>query len=818
MTVAVLTVADAALAWHDAGACVLPAAGDGSKRPAVAWADYQHTRPTRQQVATWAEHADGIGLICGAVSGHLEMLELEGPAVADGIHEQLRELLEGTGHADLWAKLITYAEYTPGGGLHWLYRVDGAPIPGNRKLARRRDQAGHLQVLIETRGEGGWTVLAPSAGTVHPTGKPWQIITGRPGEIAILTADEHATLHRAAATFDTADPIPAPFTSPDSTSSGLRAAGGTLPGDHWAETTDWADILTPAGWTHVGTRGRTRYWRRPGKNLGISATTGHGDAGDWLYVFTSSTDFEPERTYTKFGAYTVLEHGGDHQAAAAALKGAGYGRPAPEPQRPVQTAAVDGNLATVHDLKEKRSEPRLQAVDESTLERSDDGNALLLIDRFGALIRHCEDRGAWLAWDGHRWHWCDRTGGVVREYAKRVARTLPADSTAAVKHKRGSLSAGGTSAMLAQAATDSRVTVSMDELDAHPLLLNTPGGVVDLATARIAAADPAQLHTRIAAAAPDFDMPTPRWNTFLADTFAGHTDLVPFVQQLAGYSATGVVTHHVLPFLFGPGGNGKSVFLDVARALLGDYAATAPAKFLMTGQQQHETEIARLSGLRLVICSEVNQTDRFDEAKVKILTGGDALTARFMRADHFTFTPTHKLWLMGNHQPRVSGGGDSFWRRLRMIMFSNTVPPEKQVEGLADLLVGEEGPGILAWIVRGARDVLARGLGTPASVLAATGAYAREEDSLARFVADRCHIGGGIHVRVLTGDLRGAYEQWCREEGETPLNSTAFGRELRTSHGIEQTRSNGRRYYVGLTLLAPEGDDEDTPERHWSDR
>jgi hypothetical protein len=316
---------DAALAWHDAGVCVLPAAPDGSKRPAVAWADFQRRRPARTAVPTMLDGVDGIGIVCGAVSGNLEMFELEAAAVQAGLELELRDLFESTGCPQLWSKLQTYVEASPAGGIHWIYRVDG-PVPGNTKLARRRVD-GVIQVLMETRGEGGWVVVSPSGGRTHPTGRSWAVLPGsRPGDVPTLTVDEHQTLHRLARSFDTVDTL-APVLVQELPAA-PRQPGERTPGDEFNERTDWADILVPAGWTHVATRGGTRYWRRPGKNVGFSASTGFGDMGlDLLYVFTTSTVFESERSYSKFGAYTLLNHGGNFQTAGRALRQAGLGSP-----------------------------------------------------------------------------------------------------------------------------------------------------------------------------------------------------------------------------------------------------------------------------------------------------------------------------------------------------------------------------------------------------------------------------------------------------------------------------------------------------------
>jgi putative DNA primase/helicase len=226
----------------------------------------------------------------------------------------------------------------------------------------------------------------------------------------------------------------------------------------------------------------------------------------------------------------------------------------------------------------------------------------------------------------------------------------------------------------------------------------------------------------------------------------------------------------------------------------------------MAGKQEHSEEMARLQGLRLVVASEVNQDAKFDEAKMKELTGGDTITARYMRQSFFSFEPTHHLWLMGNHQPQVKAGGDSFWRRLRLVPFLHKVPEEKKIENLAKILVAEEGPGILAWIIQGAIDVFAGGLRPPAAVMAATQVYAEEEDQLGRFLEECCLIGGGEQVKLETKKLRAAYESWCHAEGEKPLSSSPFGRELK-QRGITSKTTNSKRFYVGLALLTTDEDD-----------
>lgn len=823
---------EAALAWHAAGCAVVPVTTDGLKHPAVKWKPYQTTRPGVDELRGWfgTPGFDGLGLICGRTSGGLELFEVEARAVGDTLQE-LVKLLADNGLAEVWARLESgYVEESPSGGLHWLYRVDGTPRR-NTKLARRPATPEELQenpdervkTLIETRGEAGYTVAAPSAGRTHPTGRAWRTLTGTPESIPVLSADERDAVYAIAAMLDAMPPAAPPVSVLPHMSSGAGAAC-TRPGDDFNARASWLDILAPHGWRIVKTFTTGGLgWARPGKaGPGMSATTGtSGDGADRLYVFSTSTVFETEAPYSKFAAYALLEHAGDYSAAARALREQGYGEQRGDDAERVQTrpvlrlvsggatvAAPDNDGPDAPPAFETPAEPAAAAG--RVYPMSDDGNACALVDTYGEIIRYCADRGRWLAWDGRVWAWCPASGGIVREYVKRLARDLPEGKEEQRSHKRRSLSAMGTSATLAQAETDPGVAVRLSDLDAHPWELNTPAGILDLRTGVLGPSDPARLHTRLTLCAPDPDADASRWESFLRDTFGGDDELVAYLQRLVGYSAVGMVGPHVLPFCHGSGGNGKGVFVEAVRAVLGDYATTAPSKFLMaTAFAGHETEIARLAGARMVVCSEVNEDDRFDEAKVKLLAGGDTLTARFMRADHFSFTPTHQLWLVGNHQPTVKSGGRSFWRRLRLIPFEHEVPEQAMVEDLQGILAAEHGPALMSWIAAGAAEYNRRGLADPARVRAATEAYARDQDTVTRFVEDCCHLGPAHALQTRGNALRAAYERWCAAEGEDPVSAKALTTALRTRHGVDQTRvgKNRDRAYTGIALLSDNDDD-----------
>jgi putative DNA primase/helicase len=804
----------AALAWHDEGFCVLPAAADGSKRPGLKWDAYKTARPAREQVAVWAAQADGIGMVCGAVSGNVEMLEIEGKAA-----DLLEPFIAAVDARDpfLARALLRYWETTPSGGIHFLYRVTGGPVAGNTKLASRPKlptptEPSNRDTLLETRGEGGWTVLAPSAGRTHPTGKAWKAVVGGPADLAVITAEQRDVLHEVARTFDQMPEVVI----------GHREArpvidGDLSPGQDFEQRMSWADILGPEGWTLCERHGDKDLWTRPGKDRkhGASATTNY-DGNDNLYVFSSSTAFEPNSSYTKFGAYALLRHGGDFSAAARALRAEGYGSApkastgeAQAESRAMLDLLPEGAPTTFADSTapasgEEKSSPARK------FDLSDVGNAHRLIEVEGPRLRYSPERKEWLHWNEGRWHWNASDAPAIRAMWRIVEMTKAADPDEG-KWLFKSQSATAIEKAVRLARTDDRLLVSMSDLDARPFELNTPSGVVDLTTTELRPPEPSAMHTRVTGVAVDFSAACPRWLAFLEETFSGDAELIGFVQRLAGYSATGKVTHHVLPFLHGGGANGKSVFLEVLIAVLGTYAGPAPADFLLAGGNVHESYTADLAGMRLVVCSEVGPAAKFHEQKIKHLTGGDIVKARFLYGKPFSFVPTHHMWLMGNHQPAVDAGGESFWRRLRLIPFLHTVPEAERIAGLATQLVEQEGPAILAWVVEGARQQLA-GLNEPESVKAATSSYAEEEDHLGLFIEERIKFGGGDYVRISTTDMRHAYEQWCFGEGTPPIPANVFGREIK-ARGAGTAKSNGKRFYTNVTIMRPEDSIAPRPEQ-----
>jgi putative DNA primase/helicase len=444
-----------------------------------------------------------------------------------------------------------------------------------------------------------------------------------------------------------------------------------------------------------------------------------------------------------------------------------------------------------HKAKKPRTPP--------TYSQSDDGNALQLIDTHGHQFRRVADMHRWFHWNGQRWP-VDHDEREIREAARELARSLPND-VEGENFKRLSMSATGVSSAIRLAQSDPRISILAAQLDAHPELINTPTGVVNLRTGEVQPHDPHLLLTRITAYGVD-----------LAETFNQDDKLISYMQRLAGMALLGDVRDHILPFLHGVGANGKGVFTLVLQGILGNadtggYAVAAPDGFLMTGREgKHETEMARLRGARLVVCSEQTSGKRFDEQKVKRLTGGDILTGRFMRSDFFDFLPSHLVWVLSNHLPAVKEGGPSFWRRVRKIPFLHVVPEDQRIPDLHEQLLAEEGPAILGSFVRGAVDAIANGLNDPEAVVQATREYEISEDSLASHVAEECRLGPYYWSTV--SDFRHRYEQHCEEMGADPLTAKALTTRLTTEFAVTSGKaSKGLRVYRGIELV-PQAEDQ----------
>jgi len=431
---------------------------------------------------------------------------------------------------------------------------------------------------------------------------------------------------------------------------------------------------------------------------------------------------------------------------------------------------------------------------------SEDALAVRFTQRHAEDIRYVAKWGHWLRYDGARWKEdsvldvFDKCRVICREASDEclaegkaaLAKQLTAATTVAAVHR--------------MATWDQRTAATTDQWDSSIWLLNTPGGAVDLCTGEIRPCVREDFCTKITAVAPGG--PCPLWRRFLGQVTDWNAELENFLQRMVGYSLTGCTCEECLFFLYGLGANGKSKFIGAISGTIGSYATAAPVEaFIATRGERHPTDLAGLQGARLVTAVETEQGRHWAESKVKALTGGDEISARFMRQDFFTFTPQFKLIIVGNHKPSLRSVNEAMRRRFHLVPFNVTIPESERDLQLADKLRAEW-PGILKWAIEGCIAWYRDGLNPPAVVKDATAAYLASEDAAARWIEDCCTLGEREVAK--TKALYKSYCDWCEANNEKPLSSKEFSPELdRKGYAVEHTvYGNVRR---GIGLKATEG-------------
>jgi P4 family phage/plasmid primase-like protien len=427
-------------------------------------------------------------------------------------------------------------------------------------------------------------------------------------------------------------------------------------------------------------------------------------------------------------------------------------------------------------------------------------------------IRYVVGGMGWIAWDGFKW--AKDIANRHTELTRRVCAQASAEALARIESPQKAeriaqrVASYNVIANVAKlAAIEPTMQVTTEQLDADIYVLNTKSGMVDLKTEKLLPHDRSRLATKCTAVEVDFTKPAPQWQAFLNEACNGDAEMISYLQRLAGYSATGSTKEHVLAFAHGSGGNGKGTFLGAVGNILGDYATVASADvFLASASQRHPTELASLMGARLVHAQEIDPSRKWDEAKVKSLTGGDKISARFMRQDLFEFQPQFTLVIAGNTKPEITNVDDAMRRRMHLIPFE-TKPVRKDVD-LPDKLK-EEYPAILAWIIEGAKAWLEQGLNPPSAVVQATEEYLDGEDALARWISERCVAGPDNEMG--TNEAFSDFRDWCRDNNEAKgrdWSQRKFTAEMKV-HGYDYTKDRAtrtKRVFRGLELLIGDED------------
>jgi putative DNA primase/helicase len=429
-------------------------------------------------------------------------------------------------------------------------------------------------------------------------------------------------------------------------------------------------------------------------------------------------------------------------------------------------------------------------------EFSDDALALRFADRHAGGLRYVAKWSTWMCWDGTHWQFDDTLNAFNR--ARVICREVAAGCNK-LKLRKELASAKTVAAVDRLARSDRRLAATVDQWDADLWLLNTPDGVIDLRTGIMREHRAEDLITRITKVAPNKHA-RPLWHAFLDTVTGGDKALQQYLQRVCGYALTGSTREHALFFLWGTGANGKGTFINAVTGVLADFHRIAPIEtFIASHNERHPTDLAGLRGARLVTVNETEEGRRWAEAKIKMLTGGDLVSARFMRQDFFDYIPQFKLMIAGNHKPSLRTVDEAIRRRFNLIPFTVTIPPEQRDTQLGEKLRAEQ-PAILQWMIDGCLAWQKQGLAPPEAVTVATEAYLEAQDTFSDWFEECCARDANAWERAMT--LFASWKGWAERSGQYVGDAKMFRARLERYDGIEHKpeRDTKRAGFRGVRL------------------
>jgi P4 family phage/plasmid primase-like protien len=581
------------------------------------------------------------------------------------------------------------------------------------------------------------------------------------------------------------------------------------PGDVFNDRHAVVDLLTRYGYTRAG---QSNHWRSRYQASGTYATECHGDY--WISISGSDAAAEigkatanGNRYGDAFDLFVHYEHGGNFNASVRA-----YGQ---ELRAEQMRDEWTFNGATEGEAKPTGT----NLPDDPDL--SQDALATQMgLAGWDANAKYVATWGKWVMWTGTHWQidnkldHLTRTRQFLRQKAKDMVEWAERKA-AEIDAKEGEDKGGKLRKWSKDQANNLRSKVSVaaveglarsnpasiagpNDFDENRMILGTPGGTVDLRTGHLRPALRSDMVTKQTSVAPAQPGAVPMlWLRFLSDVFDGDQELVDFMQRGMGYALTGMTTEHKLLFPYGTGRNGKSTLLGTALDIWGDYGRRAPAAaFLSSQTERHSTDIAGLHGARLVVGSELPKGKTWDEAVIKDLTGGDRMSARFMRQDNFDFDPQLTLMIAGNNMPSFRGVDEAIRARVLLVPFTVTIPAEKRDKDLPEKLKAEA-PAILRWAIDGALLWQKRGLDAPPSIIAASAEYFDDEDTLAQFLGDETTQDATGFVTY--ADLHQRFVQWMQTQGLNAWTLRTLQKEVK-GRGWAEHRTKSGRGFVGMRL------------------
>lgn len=730
------------------GKYIFPCAG---KKPLTQHSFKDASKNLDKHIEWWGENPSAnIGLATGRINGFWVLdvdikKDKNGKIICNGL-DTIRELQKE--HGRLKTKLIQ----TGGGGQHYYFKYDLKP---NQKLKNGVE----LLKGIDTRGDGGYVIAPPS---IHESGNHYEPIHDIPPQKApewlikllkeknIIVSIEEKKTNK-------------PIKRTDKTSAYGKAA-----------LTRQSENVRAAP---VGTRNHTL--NKAAYSIGRLVAGGEIEMDEAL------------TTLEEAGKDAGLDiHEINNTVNSGISGGMKNPKSAPKPKEKL-------NLFSNH------------------YHYTDMGNSYRFKDYADKNIKYCYAWNSWLIWDGTKWQ-LDDTGEIMTKakeminemYKQAASISSEKEETrkAALKHTMQTSNSNKIQAFIH--LTKNEVPVLHENLDDKPFLLNTQTGTVDLKNGILKEQERKDLLTKRINFGICKRKPI-QWINFLNDIFMGDQNLIRFVQKAAGYSLTGDISEQCMFILYGTGRNGKSTFLNVLSDIFGDYACNTPAETLMIKKNDTiPNDIARLKGMRFVTAYETEDNKRLAEAKIKALTGGDIITARFMRGEYFQFKPTFKLWLATNHKPRIKGTDEGIWRRIKLIPFNYCVPKDKMDKHLQDKLMAEA-EEILTWAIEGTDIWEKEGLGEAEAVTLATNEYRSESDAIGLFLKEYTEK----EVTSITEKTRlyQIYKHWAESNGEYPMASRTFTRAMKERGYVEERRGKGSKpHWLGLALKTETFNDPNT--------
>jgi putative DNA primase/helicase len=398
-------------------------------------------------------------------------------------------------------------------------------------------------------------------------------------------------------------------------------------------------------------------------------------------------------------------------------------------------------------------------------------------------LRYIDAWRQWRIWDGRVWVADDTLDAF--NHVRRACR-LASHACKKEGQARTIASAKTAAAVERLSKADRRLAATVDQWDRDAWLLNTPGGVVELRTGKLRPHRPDDFMTKITSVAPEGECPL--WLALVRWISGGDSAYAAYLQRVAGYVLTGSTAEHALFFLHGDGGNGKGTFINTMAGILRDYAKVAPMETFTESQgERHPTDLAMLRGARLVTAQETESDRHWAEARIKSITGGDPITARFMRQDFFTYQPQFKLMIAGNHQPALRHVDQAIRRRFHLLPFGATVKGNAVDINLPAKLQ-DEWPGILQWMVQGCLEYQRGGLAAPAVVLKATNEYLEAEDAVGVWLSDCCVVAPDAYSTM--AELYASWTKHQHDGSERPGTQKRFSQRMR-ARGFLPKRKGG---------------------------